>query len=146
MQQRKNRDEIVLATKYTTGYAVRGAQIKSNFQGNHAKSLRLSLEASLRNLQTDYIDILYVHWWDFTTSVRELMNSLHHMVISGKVLYLGISNVPAWLVVKCNEYARFHGLTCFSIYQGRWSAACRDIERDVLPMCISEGMGTYAAI
>lgn len=67
------------------------------------KSLRLSLEASLKKLQTDYIDLLYVHWWDFTTSIPELMQSLNAVVNSGKVLYLGVSDTPAWVVSKANE-------------------------------------------
>lgn len=136
----------MLSTKYTTGFGVSGAKIKSNYQGNHAKCLRHSLEASLSALQTDYIDLFYLHWWDFSTSVPEVMRSLHQLVVSGKVLYLGASNVPAWIIVKCNEYARYHGLTPFSVYSGRWSAACRDIERDLLPMCVSEGMGMQHAI
>lgn len=69
------------------------------------------------------------------------MQSLNHMVASGKVLYLGISDTPAWVVVKANDYAREHGLTPFSVYQGKWNAATRDFERDILPMCESEGMG-----
>lgn len=144
MKSKGNRDEMVIATKFTTGYRTGShatEQIQSNFQGNHSKSLRVSLNASLRKLQTEYIDLLYVHWWDFTTSVEELMNSLHAMVQSGKVLYLGISDTPAWLVVKCNDYARFHGLTQFSVYQGHWSCAFRDFERDILPMVEAEGMG-----
>ncbi|USW49466.1 Putative NADP-dependent oxidoreductase domain-containing protein [Septoria linicola] len=144
MKSKGNRDEIIIATKFTTGYRTGShatEKIQSNFQGNHSKSLRVSLNASLRKLQTEYIDLLYVHWWDFTTSVEELMNSLHAMVQSGKVLYLGISDTPAWLVVKCNDYARFHGLTQFSVYQGHWSCAFRDFERDILPMVEAEGMG-----
>lgn len=72
MEKHQNRDEMVLATKFTTGYRTVGAheKIKSNFQGNHSKSLRVSVNASLKKLKTDYIDLLYVHWWDFTTSVR----------------------------------------------------------------------------
>lgn len=143
MQKRGNRDEMVIATKFTTGFRTKDAheKIKSNFQGNHSKSLKISVERSLKKLQTDYIDLLYVHWWDFTTSPAELMNSLHNMVVNGKVLYLGVSDTPAWLVVKCNDYARFHGLTQFSVYQGHWSAAFRDFERDIIPMCEAEGMG-----
>ncbi|KAK4890815.1 hypothetical protein LTR27_010516 [Elasticomyces elasticus] len=143
MQKKNNRDEIVLATKFTTGFRGQDApeNIKANLQGNHVKSLHISLKHSLRKLQTDYIDLLYVHWWDFTTSIPELMNSLNALVTSGKVLYLGISDTPAWLVVKCNDYARFHGMTQFSVYQGHWSAAYRDFERDILPMCEAEGMG-----
>lgn len=143
MQKNQNRDEMVIATKFTTGYrTVYGDEkIKANFQGNHAKSIRLSVNASLKKLQTDYIDLLYVHWWDFTTSIPELMNSLHQLVANGKVLYLGISDTPAWIVVKCNDYARFHGLTQFAVYQGHWSAAMRDFERDIIPMVEAEGMG-----
>ncbi|KAK4962861.1 hypothetical protein LTR10_000488 [Elasticomyces elasticus] len=143
MQKKNNRDEIVLATKFTTGFRGQDApeNIKANLQGNHVKSLHISLKHSLKKLQTDYIDLLYVHWWDFTTSIPELMNSLNALVMSGKVLYLGISDTPAWLVVKCNDYARFHGMTQFSVYQGHWSAAYRDFERDILPMCEAEGMG-----
>ena len=75
-----------------------------------------------------------------TTSVPEIMQSLNHLVATGKVLYLGISDTPAWLVVKCNAYARQHGLRQFSVYQGKWSAAERDFERDIIPMCMDEGM------
>lgn len=105
MKARNNRDEMVIATKFTTGYRTVGAheKIKSNFQGNHNKSIKLSVNASLKKLQTDYIDLLYLHWWDFTTSIEELMNSLHALVLAGKVLYLGISDTPAWIVVKCND-------------------------------------------
>lgn len=142
MAARQNRDEMVIATKFTTTFPSGkiGIKIKSNYQGNHAKSLRLSLEASLKKLQTDYIDLLYIHWWDFTSSIPEIMQALHHVVASGKVIYLGISDTPAWIVSKANQYARDHGLTQFSVYQGLWNAAVRDFERDILPMCEAEGM------
>ena len=77
---------------------------------------------------------------DFTTSIEEVMQSLNHLVQAGKVLYLGISDTPAWVVSKANQYARDHGLRQFSVYQGRWSAADRDFERDIIPMCRDEGM------
>ena len=138
------RDQMVLATKYTTGFtAYKGHDniIQSAFVGNGSKSLHVSLNASLRKLKTDYLDILYVHWWDFTTSIPELMQSLNTVVQQGKVLYLGISDTPAWIVSKANQYARDHGLRQFVVYQGRWSAANRDFERDIIPMCAAEGMG-----
>ncbi|KAK4175365.1 NADP-dependent oxidoreductase domain-containing protein [Triangularia setosa] len=142
IEDRQNRDELVIATKYTMPYRLRGHEkIKSNFQGNQVKSMRLSLEASLKKLKTDYIDVLLVHIWDYTTSVEEMMQGLHHLVASGKVFYLGISGAPAWVVVKCNEYARHHGLTRFSVYQGHWSCSFRDMEREIIPMCESEGLG-----
>lgn len=143
MKDRGNRDEMVIATKFTTAWrAHEGHHVQhSNFCGNHSKSLQLSVKASLKKLQTDYIDVLYVHWWDFTTSIPELMQSLNDLVRAGKVLYLGISDTPAWIVSKANEYARHHGLRQFVVYQGRWSAAQRDFERDIIPMCRAEGMG-----
>ena len=140
MAARKNRDQMVVATKFTSSFAPDSTHIKSNHCGNHSKSLRVALEASLRKLQTSYVDLLYVHWWDFSTSIPELMQSLHHVVASGKVLYLGISDTPAWVVSKANEYARQQGLTQFSVYQGYWNAAMRDFERDIIPMCEAEGM------
>ena len=67
------------------------------------------------------------------------MNGLHHLVASGKVLYLGISDTPAWIVSKANLYARLTGKTPFVIYQGAWSILQRDFERDILPMARAEG-------
>lgn len=137
------RDQLVIATKYTTCFSSykgfeHGAHINSG--GNGAKSLRVSVDASLRKLQVSYIDILYVHWWDFSTSIPEIMHSLNTLVQQGKVLYLGISDTPAWIVSRANEYARGHGLQQFVVYQGRWNAARRDFEREILGMCAAEGM------
>ncbi|KAJ3349206.1 hypothetical protein HDU83_000682 [Entophlyctis luteolus] len=141
MATRGVRDQIVVATKFTTGYVdPRDAALRSNYCGNHTKSLRLSVEASLKKMQTSYIDLLYVHWWDFSTSIEEVMRSLHALVLSGKVLYLGISDTPAWIVSSANRYARDHALTPFVVYQGRWSAADRDFEREIISMARAEGM------
>lgn len=139
---RNNRDEMVIATKYSTPYRKHEKEkIQSNFGGNGTKSLRISVDNSLKQLQTSYIDILYLHWWDYATSIPELMHSLNDLVISGKVIYLGISDTPAWIVAKANQYARDHGLRQFVVYQGMWNAAMRDFERDIIPMCKDEGMG-----
>ncbi|KAB5532582.1 aldo/keto reductase [Coniochaeta sp. 2T2.1] len=142
MKKRGNRDEMVLATKYTTNFKAgpKAKNIMVNYSGTGSKSLHVSVEASLKKLQTDYIDLLYVHWWDYSTSIPELMQSLNALVLSGKVLYLGISDSPAWVVSKANQYARDHGLRQFSVYQGQWSAAGRDFERDIIPMSRDEGM------
>ncbi|PVH71902.1 Aldo/keto reductase [Cadophora sp. DSE1049] len=137
------RDEMVIATKYAEDwktYSDPNLQ-QSNYGGNSTKSLHLSIAASLAKLQTTYVDLLYVHFWDYTTSIEEVMMSLNVLVNQGKVLYLGISNTPAWIVVKCNEFARAHSMKGFSVYQGQWSAATRDLERDIVPMCRAEGMG-----
>ncbi|KAL9583806.1 MAG: hypothetical protein Q9212_002500 [Teloschistes hypoglaucus] len=138
------RDQMVIATKYGFGYETyKGFDgiIHANQTGNGTKSLNLSLNASLKKLQTDYIDIIFVHWWDFTTSIPELMHSLNTVCEQGKVLYLGISDTPAWVVAKANEYARGKGLRQFVVYEGRWSAADRDFERDIISLCAAEGMG-----
>ncbi|KAH8785999.1 putative norsolorinic acid reductase [Diaporthe sp. PMI_573] len=134
------RSEMVIATKYTmstkTGHPVQ----QSNFGGTGSKSLHLSIHSSLEALQTDYVDILYVHAWDYATEIPELMHSLNTLINQGKVLYLGISDAPAWMVTKANMYARQNGLRPFSVYQGRYSAQERDLEREVIPMCKEEGM------
>ncbi|KAJ0115357.1 hypothetical protein J7T55_012635 [Diaporthe amygdali] len=144
MKKRGNRDEMVIATKYTTNYMAGPpgeGRIMANFTGNGTKSMHTSLKDSLKKLDTDYIDLLYVHWWDFSVSIPELMQSLNNLVVQGKVLYLGVSDTPAWVVSKANQYARDHGLRQFCVYQGRWSAASRDFEREIIPMCREEGMG-----
>ena len=127
--------------QYTTNYKRGNANVKQQtaFSGNHIKSLHLSVEESLKNLRTSYIDILYVHWWDHATSIEEVMNGLHNLVVQGKVLYLGISDTPAWVVSKANQYARDHGKTPFVIYQGLWNAMKRDFEREIIPMARAEG-------
>ncbi|PYI31901.1 sterigmatocystin biosynthesis dehydrogenase stcV [Aspergillus indologenus CBS 114.80] len=99
----------------------------SNYGGNNAKSLK-------------YLDLLYVHWWDYTSSIPELMHALNDLVVAGKVLYLGISDTPAWVVTKANQYARDHGLRPFAVSQGMWSAGMRDFEREIIPMARAEGM------
>ena len=142
MAKRQNRDQMVIATKYTTAFRAGHGdkEIIINSMGNGAKSMHVSVAASLAKLQTSYIDLLWVHWWDYTTQVEEVMHALNVLVNQGKVLYLGISDTPAWIIVKANAYARQHGLRPFSVWQGRWSAEHRDVERDVIQMCASEGM------
>ncbi|KAJ9132434.1 hypothetical protein NKR23_g11248 [Pleurostoma richardsiae] len=123
MKSRGNRNETVLATKYSTNY--RGAhkdEIQSNFGGNGSKSMKISLKDSLKNLQTTYIDLFYLHQWDYTVSIPELTHSLNGLVVAGK-------------------YARCMGLRPFVVYQGMWNAAMRDFERDIIPMCQVEGVG-----
>ena len=89
---------------------------------------------------TPTIDIYYVHYWDYTTSIKEVMDALHILVEQGKVLYLGASDMPAWIVSAANTYAMAYGKTPFSIYQGRWNVLERDFERDIIPMARQFGM------
>ena len=104
------------------------------------------MRASLKKLRTDYVDILYVHWWDYTAGVEEVVDALHALVLQGKVLYLGVSDTPAWVVAQANTYARMAGKTPFAIYQGKWSILDRDLERDILPMCVAQGTSRRFAI
>ncbi|KAJ7147856.1 aryl-alcohol dehydrogenase [Mycena crocata] len=142
VETRGYRDQIVIATKYTNLWKVRDDTVKHKnlYMGNNAKSLKLSVEESLKRLRTTYIDILYVHYWDLHTSVEEIMDNLHNLIVAGTVLYLGISDSPAWWVVKANDYAKANGKTPFVVYQAPYSVTQRDIEREVLPMCRHEGI------
>ncbi|KAH9931499.1 Aldo/keto reductase [Fomitopsis serialis] len=141
MEQRGLRDQMVIATKYSTNYKRdTGIPQQTHYVGNNIKSLHMSVAASLKKLRTDYIDILYVHWWDWGCGVEEVMNGLHNLVVQGKVLYLGISDTPAWIVSKANMYARMANKTPFVIYQGAWSILQRDFEREIIHMAREEGM------
>ncbi|KAK9320920.1 NADP-dependent oxidoreductase domain-containing protein [Lipomyces orientalis] len=143
IQARKNRDSLVLATKFSMDYrshALGKGPQSANFAGNSRRSIHVGIRDSLEKLQTDYIDIYYIHYWDFTTSIKELMDALHILVEQGKVLYLGVSDTPAWIVAAANTYAIDHGKTPFSIYQGRWNLLVRDFERDIIPMARQFGM------
>lgn len=134
------RDRFVLATKYT----VSRDQSDPNGAGNHRKNLVLSLETSLRRLRTEYIDVYWVHIWDARTPVEETMRALDDAVRAGKVLYIGISDTPAWVVARANTLAEWRGWTPFAGLQVPYSLLKRDIERDLLPMAEAFGM-TLAA-
>ncbi len=126
-----DRDHWVVATKYTMAHLDRE---DPNASGNHRKSLRRAVEGSLDRLDTDYIDLLWVHAWDYTTSVTEVMRGLDDLVRAGKVLYLGISDTPAWVVSQANTLAELRGWTAFSALQLRYSLIDRTAERDLFPM------------
>lgn len=125
-----DRDHWVVATKYTL-FDRRG---DPSFSGNHRKNMARSLEASLRRLQTDHIDLFFVHAWDFFTPVEEVMRGLDDLVRAGKVLYAGISDTPAWVVAQANTLAELRGWSRFVALQSRYSLADRAAERDLLPM------------
>ncbi|KAJ7282049.1 Aldo/keto reductase [Mycena rebaudengoi] len=141
-EKRNIRDQLVIATKYTTNYKRGNDSIaqKVFYVGNSVKSMHISVEASLKKLRTTYIDILYLHWWDWATGVEEVMNGLHNLVVQGKVLYLGVSDTPAWVVAQANQYARDHGKTPFVIYQGNWNILDRSFEREIIPMARAHGL------
>ncbi|EJD47191.1 Aldo/keto reductase [Auricularia subglabra TFB-10046 SS5] len=144
MEKRGIRDQIVLATKFSLDAKAGDASIPPhahiNYTGNNAKSLFISVRDSLKRLRSEYIDILYVHWWGFDTSIPEIMSNLHDLVAAKKVLYLGVSNAPAWVVSQANQWALDHGKTPFAVYQGAWNVLDRSFERDIIPMARLWGM------
>ena len=131
------RDRFVLATKYTLNMRPGDP----NAGGNHRKSLVQSLEASLKRLNTEYVDLLWLHAWDFTTPVEEIVRALDDSVRAGKVLYVGISNPPAWIAARANTIAALRGWTPFIGLQVQYSMAERAVERELVPMAIEMGMG-----
>lgn len=124
------RDRYVIATKYTLS----NRPGDPNAGGNGRKNLVQSVEGSLRRLRTDRIDLLWLHAWDYLTPVDEVMRSLDDLVRAGKVLYLGISDTPAWIVARANTLAELRGWTRFSALQIQYSLVDRTPERELLPM------------
>jgi aryl-alcohol dehydrogenase-like predicted oxidoreductase len=100
MEKHDRRHEMFIATKYTGPFMSfkKDQVIQSNFGGNSTKSMFVSVEHSLKRLKTDYIDLYYVHVWDFSTGIEELMQSLNHLVQQRKVLYLGVSDTPGYVL------------------------------------------------
>ena len=139
----KERDFFVVGTKYSlgdgagdfNGIGLPTNQKDPNNRGNHRKNLRRSVEASLKRLKTDYIDFLWLHIWDYTTPFDEIVLTINDLIKSGKVLYAGLSSVPAWQVARMNTYADNHGYHPFVAVQNEWSIVERSHEPEFLPMC-----------
>ena len=139
----QDRDYFVVATKYTLRRP--GSSSKDlNAGGNHRKNLARTVEASLKRLNTEYIDLLYLHVWDFTTPVEEVLRGLDDLVSSGKILYAGISDTPAWIASQAQAVAELRGWSRFVAYQAEYSLLERGAERDVLPMAHHLGMSVLA--
>lgn len=133
---RGRRDRFVLASKYT----ISTDKTHPNAGGNHRRSLQQALEASLRRLATDCIDLYWVHMWDGFTPVEETMRALDDAVRAGKILYVGLSDFPAWLVADADTYAGLRGLTRPAAIQVEYNVAFREAERELLPMASAHGM------
>lgn len=131
------RDRLVIATKYT----MTSDPSDPNAGGNHRKSMMHSVHASLERLQTDYIDLLYLHTWDFTTPVDEILRGLDDLVSSGKVLYVGISDTPAWQISRMQTIAQLRGWAPLIALQLEYSLIERTVERDLIPMATKMGLG-----
>ncbi|MCE7070339.1 MULTISPECIES: aldo/keto reductase [Dyadobacter] len=131
-----DRDHWVLATKFT----LKDRNDDLNFAGNHRKNMMRSVRASLKRLNTEYIDLLWVHLWDNTTPVEEVMRGLDDLVTRGLVHYVGISDTPAWVVSQANTIADFRGWNAFAAIQFEYSLIQRTPERDLLPMAKALGL------
>jgi aryl-alcohol dehydrogenase-like predicted oxidoreductase len=131
-----NRERFVVATKYT----LTSRRDDPNAGGNQRKNLVQTLEASLRRLRTDYVDLLWLHMWDGMTPVDEVVRALDDVVSSGKALYVGISDTPAWVVSQAVAIADLRGWSRFVALQAPYSLADRDVERELLPMARSLGL------
>jgi aryl-alcohol dehydrogenase-like predicted oxidoreductase len=134
------RERLVLATKYT----LTARRDDPNAGGNHRKNLVQTLEGSLRRLRTDYVDLLWLHMWDGTTPVDEVARALDDLVSSGKVLYVGFSDTPAWVVSQAVALAELRGWARPVAVQAPYSLADRDVERELLPMAQSLGLSFTA--
>ncbi|MBH8565844.1 aldo/keto reductase [Nostoc sp. CENA67] len=130
----QDRERFVVATKYSFPLRMNESKGDPNASGNHRKNLMQSLEGSLKRLNTDYIDLFWLHAWDFTTPVEEVMRSLDDAVRQGKILYIGISDTPAWIIAQANTIAQYQGWTQFVALQIEYNLIQRTPERDLLPL------------
>src|SRR5436853_1298098 len=135
-----HRESVVLATKYS--HAAPGND--PNAAGNHRKSMMQALEASLKRLKTDYIDLYWIHMWDQITPVEEVMRGLDDLVRQGKVLYVGISDAPAWWIAQANTLAHLRGWSPFIGLQIEYSLIERTVERELIPMAKALNVGVTA--
>src|SRR6202451_1436452 len=136
-RHRARRDRLVIATKFS-GNLYPG---DPNGGGSGRKSVVAACENSLRRLQTDYIDLYWLHNWDVHTPIEETMSALEDLVRAGKIRYLGVSDTPAWKVAEANVTARFRGWSAFIGLQIEYSLLERTVEQDLVPMAREFGLG-----
>ncbi|BCB90344.1 aldo/keto reductase [Phytohabitans suffuscus] len=130
------RDDYVLATKV---YNPMGDG--PNDRGLSRKHILTSIDDSLRRLGTDHVDLYQIHRWDYDTPVEETMSALHDVVKAGKARYIGASSMWAWQFAKAQEVARANGWTPFVAMQNHYNLVYREEEREMLPLCLDEGVG-----
>ncbi|MBB3696071.1 aldo/keto reductase [Flammeovirga yaeyamensis] len=136
----QERDHHIVATKYTLIEDPK----HPNGSGNSRRNMMNTVEASLKRLNTDYIDVLWLHMWDNTTPIEDILRGMNDLISQGKVAYIGISDTPAWVVSKGNTYAQSRGWEPFSAIQVEHSLIAREVERELLPMSDHYGMSVLA--
>jgi aryl-alcohol dehydrogenase-like predicted oxidoreductase len=130
------RDQVVVASKYSMSTNMQDP----NASGNNRKNMVQGLEASLKRMNTDYLDLFWVHGWDQVTRIGEIMRGLDDLVRAGKVLHIGVSNFPAWLIAQANTLAEERGLTPFTAVQMHYNLVERSIETDFFDLCAAQDM------
>ncbi|MDK1387835.1 aldo/keto reductase [Sinorhizobium sp. 8-89] len=133
----EKRERLVIATKFTMARE----SGNPNSGGNHRLNMMRSVEQSLRQLGTDRIELFYLHGWDFTTQPEEVMRGLDDLVRSGKILYLGICNTPAWRISQMQTLADLRGWSPFVALQVEYSLVERTVEHELMPMAAALGIG-----
>src|SRR5882724_4587790 len=131
------RDRLVISTKYS----LTTSPGDPNASGNHRKNMVRSVEDSLGRLQTDYIDLYYRHMWDFRTPVDEILRAFDDLVRAGKILYIGLSDTPAWQASRMQAIAELRGWSPLVALQIPYNLTERTVERDLIPMALEMGMG-----
>jgi aryl-alcohol dehydrogenase-like predicted oxidoreductase len=130
------RDEVVIATKV---FFPMGDN--PNQRGLSRKHIMTAIDASLRRLGTDYVDLYQIHRWDDETTIEETLEALHDVVKAGKALYIGASSMPAWQFARALCIAERHGWTRFVSMQNHYNLVYREEEREMIPLCVAEGIG-----
>ena len=133
----KSRDKIVLATKFTFNQSPGNP----NAGGNGRKNIHRAVEASLKRLNTDYIDLYWLHAWDTMTPAEEVMSTIDALVRDGKVRYFGMSDIPAWYAARAHTIAELRGWEKISAFQLEYSLIERSIEREHIPLAQELGIG-----
>jgi len=131
------RDRLVISTKYS----LTTAPGDPNASGNHRKNMVRSVEDSLKRMNTDYIDLYYLHMWDFRTPIDEILRAFDDLVRAGKILYIGLSDTPAWQASRMQAIAELRGWSQFCALQISYSLTERTVERELIPMAAEMGMG-----
>lgn len=136
LNEMARRDEIVVATKVFNPMGD-----KPNQRGLSRKHIMEGIDASLRRLNMEYVDLYQIHRFDYTTPIEETMEALHDVVKAGKALYIGASSMYAWQFAKANFIAKANGWTPFVSMQNHYNLVYREEEREMIPLCIDQGIG-----
>jgi aryl-alcohol dehydrogenase-like predicted oxidoreductase len=136
----EKRQQLVLSTKYT----INTRPGDPNGGGNHRKHMVRSVETSLQRMKTDYIDLLYLHIWDGTTPIEEILRAMDDLVRAGKVLYMGLSTAPAWQIARMQAVADLRGWSPLIALQIEYNLIERTTERDLIPMANEMGLGVIS--